>query len=160
VVDSRTATVPELLGAPILFFNGHKAPEFSPVERKTLRDYLDQGGFLFAEACCAARDFDQGFRRLMEQVFPEDGSPLRPLPESHPIWRARNLLPPAIHPLWGIRRGARTLVVYSPEDLSCYWNQIKHSPSNPAVIRAIKIGQNVIDYATEREVPPDKLETR
>ena len=34
---------------------------------------------------------------------------------------------------------------------------MEHSPKNPAVIGAIKIGQNVIDYATGREMPADKL---
>src|SRR5262249_29184380 len=124
---------------------------------KNLRDYIDRGGFLFAEACCGEREFDQCFRRLMKEVFPEEDSQLKPLGEDHPVWRAKHLLAPQTHPLWGIRRGARTVVVYSAEDLSCYWNQAEHSPDNPAVIKAIKIGQNVIDYATKRELPPDKL---
>jgi RNA polymerase sigma factor (sigma-70 family) len=158
VVDSRTATVPDLRRARILFFNGHRGPEFSPNERKTLRDYLDQGGFLFAEACCGEREFDQGFRRLMKEIFPEDESSLRPLPESHPLWRARNLLDPISHPLWGIQRGARTVVVYSPKDLSCYWNQADQISHSTAVFDAIRVGQNVIDYFTGRQFPPDKLE--
>ena len=45
-------------------------------------------------------------------------------------------------------------------DLSCYWNQSEHSPANTAVIKAIKVGQNVIDYATGREMPADKLTVR
>ncbi len=159
VVDSKTATVPDLRRAPILFFNGHKAPEFSPEERKALREYLDQGGCLFAEACCGERDFDRGFRALMKELFPEDESALRPLPGTHPIWSARTAVDPASHPLWGIDRGGRTVVVYSPKDLSCFWNQVDRTPPNPAVVRAIKVGQNVIDYVTGREPPPDKLET-
>ena len=51
-------------------------------------------------------------------------------------------------------------MIYSPTDLSCYWNQSEHSPANPAVIKAIKVGQNVIDYATGREMPADKLAVR
>ena len=46
---------------------------------------------------------------------------------------------------------AGPLVIYSPKDLSCYWNQSERSPANPAVIKAIKVGQNVIDYVTGRE---------
>ena len=34
------------------------------------------------------------------------------------------------------------------------------SPANPAVIKAIRVGQNVIDYATGRKLPPDKLSER
>ena len=93
----------------------------------------------------------------MEELFPEKQDQLRPLADDHPIWRARHLLSSEIHPLWGISRGGRTAVIYSPRDLSCYWNQSEHSPANPAVIRAIKVGQNVIDYVTGRKLPPDKL---
>jgi hypothetical protein len=45
-------------------------------------------------------------------------------------------------------------------DLSCYWNQSERSATNPAVIKSIKVGQNVIDYATGREMPADKLTIR
>ena len=157
LVDSESAKVPDLLRAPILFLNGHRAPEFSPQEKRNLREYVDRGGFLFAEACCGERDFDQGFRQLMKAIFPEDESTLRPLPEDHPIRRAESTLDFAAYPLWGIRRGTRTVVVYSPKDLSCYWNRLYQAPTNPAIGRAIKIGQDVVEYATGRQLPPDKL---
>ena len=51
-------------------------------------------------------------------------------------------------------------MIYSPDDLSCYWNQAENSAANPAVIKAIKVGQNVVDYATGRELPADKLTVR
>ncbi len=52
------------------------------------------------------------------------------------------------------------MAIYSPKDLSCYWNQLERSPANPAVVKAVKIGQNVVDYATGREMPADKLVAR
>ena len=52
------------------------------------------------------------------------------------------------------------MAIYSPKDLSCYWNQMEHSRNNPAVDNAVKIGQNVVDYATGRELPADKLVVR
>ncbi len=67
---------------------------------------------------------------------------------------------PDVHPLWGIEHGCRTVVIYSPEDLSCYWNRAENSPANPAVIKALRVGQNVVDYATGRELPADKLAVR
>jgi hypothetical protein len=69
-------------------------------------------------------------------------------------------LKPDIHPLWGIEQGCRTVVIYSPEDLSCYWNQSEANPSNTAVIKSLRVGQNVVDYATGRELPADKLVVR
>src|SRR5262249_171894 len=56
--------------------------------------------------------------------------------------------------------GCRTVLIYSPKDLSCYWNQSERAPENNAVILATRVGQNVIDYATGRELPADKLVVR
>ena len=96
----------------------------------------------------------------MAELFPGEEQKLHPLAEDHAVWRAKHLLIPDIHPLWGIEYGCRTVVIYSPDDLSCYWNQAENSPANPAVIKAIKVGQNVVDYATGREMPADKLTVR
>ena len=160
IVDPSDATVQDLLQAPILFFNGHRVPEFSAAAKQNIREYVEQGGFLFADACCSEPEFDRGFRRLIEEIFPPPEFLLRRLPPEHPVWRARHLLSPEIHPLWGIEHGCRTVAIYSPRDLSCYWNQMEHSAANPAVIRSVKIGENVVDYATGREMPADKLVAR
>ncbi len=63
------------LQAPVLYLCGSQDPvPEGPAERKELaqklRDYLDRGGFLFAEAYCGGerRQFDRGFRQLMTQV--------------------------------------------------------------------------------------------
>jgi hypothetical protein len=159
-VDPNDATVEEMLQSPIVFFNGHEPPQFGAEGEKNLRAYVEQGGFIVAEACCSRPEFDQGFRALMERLFPEPGYKLHTLGEDHPIWRAKHLLDPSSIPLWGIEHGCRTVVVYSPEDLSCYWNQAKNNPTNTAVLKAIKVGQNIVDYATGRELPADKLVVR
>ena len=96
----------------------------------------------------------------MAEIFPAKEDELQALPGDHAIWRARFLLAPEIQPLWGIRRPARTVVIYSPNDLSCFWNQSLRSLGNPAVIAAIKVGQNIVDHVTRRELPPDKLSER
>ncbi len=159
VVDPGYASVEDMLQAPIAFLNGHEAPTLAPDARVRLREYIEQGGFLLAEACCGRAEFDRGFRALIAQVFPEPEYRLRPLPPEHPIWRSRFALTPEVHPLWGIEHGCRTVVVYSPGDLSCYWNQMNAHPDSPAVIKAQRVGQNVVDYATGREVVA-KLELR
>jgi RNA polymerase sigma factor (sigma-70 family) len=157
IVDSKKATVTDLLRAPVLFMSGHNGPEFTIAEKKKLREYIERGGSLFAEACCGRADFDRGFKKLMAELFPEKSDELRPLADDHPIWRIRHILVAGAHPLWGIQHGGRIAVVYSPQDLSCYWNQAERSPSSPAVIKAVRIGQNVIDALTLRKLPADKL---
>ena len=160
VVNSKKATAANLLRSPILFISGHNAPEFTNAEKKKLIEYLDRGGFILAEACCDSADFDRGFKKLMQELFPEKQDELQPLPDDHPIWTSRHSLRAAVHPLSGIMRRGRIAVVYSREDLSCYWNQAELSSTNPAVIKAIRIGQNVINTVTGRKLPPDKLTDR
>jgi hypothetical protein len=160
VVDPETATVQDLLQAPILFFNGHQAPEFGERGKKNLREYVEQGGLIFAEACCDSPQFDAGFRTLIKEIFPEPDYQLDPLPPEHAVWRAKYVLTPDVHPLWGIEHGCRTVVIYTPKDLSCYWNHAETQPENLSVIKALHVGQNVVDYATGRELPADKLSIR
>lgn len=160
VLDPGVATVETLLQAPIAFFNGHEAPVFPDDAKKTLRNFVEQGGFIVAEACCGDRRFDEGFRALLKEVFPEPEYELRPLGEGHAIWQAHHVLDPDVHPLWGIEHGCRTVVIYSPDDLSCFWNQMEAAPSHPLVIKAQRVGRNIIDYATGRELPADKLVAR
>ncbi len=142
---------------PDRIFQWSRCPRIRRPGRKNLQEFVEQGGFIFAEACCGYSDFDRGFRKLMKQVFPEPEYQLRRLPPDHPVWRARHLLSPEIHPLWGIEHGCRTIAIYSPKDLSCYWNQADRHPTNPAVIKALRIAENIVDYATGREMPADKL---
>ena len=157
VADPNIATIQELLEAPILFFNGHKAPELGAKAKQNLRDFVKNGEFIFAEACCASGEFDRGFRELMKEILPADVPELQPLAENHPIWRAKNQLTPEAQSLWGVDQKNRTVVIYSRRDLSCYWNQAEQSAANPAVIKAIKVAQNVIEYATGGKILADKL---
>ena len=157
VVDPAVASVADLLQAPIVFLNGHKVPEFDAIAKQNLRDYVEHGGFVLADACCSNPDFDKGFRSLMKEIFPKDEHELRPLPDDHPIWKVKHRLDPRVYSLLGIKLGSRTAVIYSSADLSCNWNQAERSPTNAAVIHATRVGQNIVDYATTRTMPPDKL---
>jgi hypothetical protein len=96
----------------------------------------------------------------MRKVFPEPECGLHLLDDDHPIWRAKYVVSPGRHPLWGIERGCRTVVFYSPRDLSCYWNQAENTPEHPEVVESLKLGRNLVEYATGREIPADKLAAR
>ncbi len=169
-VDQRAATVEDLLQAPVLYMCGKQNPLPAAGEARTrlarqLRDYLDRGGFLFAEAYSDGVAFDQGFRELMELVFPEPEYALRTLPPEHPIWHAEEL-PKQLRPLEGIEFGCRTSVVYAPPEasrpsLSCLWelsDNRRRPPLAPSVQQqvdsAMSIGINVLAYATNRELAP------
>ncbi|MBX3411609.1 MAG: DUF4159 domain-containing protein [Pirellulales bacterium] len=161
IISPQAATVDDLLQTPVLYISGREAPQFNDEETLRLREYVNQGGFIFAVACCdESGGFDQGFRQLMERVFPEAEYRLRLLPPEHPIWHAEEPIDAAhVAPLWGIDVGCRTSVVYSPQDLSCLWEL--SGPQRTAalppdvlvnVTAANSIGANVLAYATNREV--------
>jgi hypothetical protein len=129
---------------------------------KKLRDYVDRGGFIFAEAACRdSRRFDEGFRNLMHAVFPEEEYQLQQITPGHPIWRMQDMVrpdSPYAGRLWGVEYGCRTCVVYSDQDLSCYWELAQPGrwsqypePVTQHIADALAIGVNVLTYATNRE---------
>jgi hypothetical protein len=161
VMDPATASVEDLLQAPVLYISGSQAPNLLPQAQK-LRDYVDRGGFIFAEACCSDPGrFNVAFRELMSRVFPEPEYKLQPIPPGHPIWRMQEVVRPGspyVGRLDGVEYGCRTCVVYSTEDLSCYWElarpgQWQRYPSEVVehISDALAIGVNVLTYATNRE---------
>lgn len=160
VIDPAVATVEDLLQAPVLFISGREAPIFSGDSAKKLRDYVDRGGFIFAEACCGGEAFEAGFRTLIKEAFPEEEYQLRLLPPEHPIWRAEEPIDPRfLRPLLGIDIGCRTSVVFCPDDLSCYWELARPgrkpawSEKVTAEVNAVcALGANVMAYATSREL--------
>lgn len=148
-----TNLVGDLLQSPILYFNGHKAPRFSGDQQKILKQYVEQGGFILAEACCGRKEFDEGFRALMKELFPENE--LKKLPPEHPLWRAHAVIPPDSFPLEGMDYGCKTVVVYCPKDLSCLW-EANQSASGQGQL-AFRLAGNIVAYATGLEPPRPRL---
>src|SRR5262249_34190947 len=146
-----------LLQSPVAYFSGTKAPRFPDGEEAVLREYVEQGGFLYAEAACGSQAFDQGFRGLVKRLFPDPGTPLKLLPPDHPVYTASGkfAVSPKDYPLWGIEMGCKTVVIYSPQGLSCYW---EHNHSDKGKGReAFRLGANIIAYATGLEPPRPRL---
>ncbi len=173
VVDWEQASVEDMLQSPVLYLCGSK--DFTPNDMrrydrlvKKVRDYLDRGGFLFAEGYCGKTGFDRDFQEFVKHVFPEKEYRLRLLDENHPIWHAEKLVEPSqARPLWGIEFGCRTCVVYAPLDpldaprpaLSCLWDLSRpgRAQKYSEVVQkqidgGLAIGINVLAYATNREL--------
>lgn len=167
-VDITQATALDLLQAPIVFFNGKERPQFTPRDVELLREYIQQGGFIFAECCCGSAAFDEGFRDLVRQLYPPSEAQLRKLPSDHPVFRSEyNLLDsqtgePSAE-LWGVDVGCRTSIIYSPHDLSCLWDKWtsfevpkRRKELVGMITKANRVGVNVVAYVTGRELV-DKL---
>jgi len=170
VLDTPTATHADLMQAPVFWLSGKDLFDLGPDAGRRLRAYIDEGGFVFAEACCPrSAEFDRRFRQLVGEIFPEPEYRLDLLPPEHPAWNAEEIVPPAMQrPLLGIDYGCRTSLIYAPPtdgggkggmpSLSCLWElggaARKQLP--PAVLKeveaALAIGANVLAYATNREL--------
>lgn len=161
-VDLPGATLADLLESPVLFISGTEAIKWSADQRKLLKEYVQQGGFLFVEACdgngCSGEAFDGSFRKLMEEMFPD--SKLRLLPPDHPAWFAdEKVNPKYMKPLYGLDTCCRTSVIYCPENLSCFWELKRPARGKDIppevqeeVDAAAAMGANVVAYATNREL--------
>ncbi|MBM4058283.1 MAG: DUF4159 domain-containing protein, partial [Planctomycetes bacterium] len=171
VVDTPAADHTDLMQAPVLWLSGKLLFNLGPDAGRRLRDYIDEGGFVFAEACCpGSGEFDRRFRQLVGEIFPEPEYRLALLPLEHPAWHAEQVVPPELHrPLQGIDYGCRTCLIYAPPtdldptiqpmpSLSCLWElggparQKLPPPIRREVEAALAIGTNVLAYATNREV--------
>jgi hypothetical protein len=170
VLDAPAASHADLMQAPVFWLSGKSLFDLGPDAGRRLRAYIDDGGFIFAEACCPrSEEFDRRFRQLVGEIFPEPEYRLNLLPPEHPAWNAEEIVPPGLQrPLLGVDYGCRTSLIYAPAtdgeakggmpSLSCLWElggpARKRLP--PAVLReveaALAIGTNVLAYATNREL--------
>lgn len=166
VVDLKSASVDDLLQVPVLYISGKSDPKFDDQEITKLRDYVLRGGFIFAEACCDGREFDDAFDAAIEKMFKAEGLSLKPLPPEHPVWRMEDVIPPNfVGELFGVNVSCRTSVVFSRRDLSCAWNHAdprrmrtlhdlgeRSAPVRRQISDALAVGLNVVAYATNRQV--------
>src|SRR5262249_20164735 len=107
-----------------------------------------------AEACCSSPAFDAGFKQLVAEVWPD--ADFAPLPPEHPVWTSPTTVPPGQpYKLWGLSQGCKTILIYSPEDLSCRWELGK--ADDPRCVLAFRLGLNLIAYATGMQAPKERL---
>jgi len=170
-VDIAEATPADLKQAPLLFISGSEAPQFTPADVALLKDYIDEGGFIFADNCGKSDAFDKGFRELVGQMFPEPDAQLKRLTGDHALFRSEFSLldaktrEPTVE-LWGVSLRGRAAIIYSPHDISRLWDKWtsfevpgRTKESAAEIDRAMHVGANIVAYATGREFG-NKLEPR
>ncbi|MFQ5601521.1 MAG: DUF4159 domain-containing protein [Candidatus Krumholzibacteriia bacterium] len=79
---------------PIVYMNGHGTVKLSEDQAKHLREWMRNGGFLWADDNYG---MDKTFRREVKKIFPDRD--LVELPNDHPIYRSFYTLPglPKVH---------------------------------------------------------------
>lgn len=151
--------------APIAYLSGDQDLDSITEEEVTLlRDYIQQGGFLFAVQNCESTAFDKGFRQLIVRLFPKNDYQLRKLEKTHDVYRSETVFLADPPELWGIDFGCRTAIMYAPYDHACRWDKWMRNDSartnneiRAQIGKSIQLGVNVVAYATNRELR-DKLQ--
>ena len=167
----------------MLFLHGRQRFAWTPEQRIAIKQYLENGGFLFADSICAAPAFAEAFRGQVAEMFP--GSRLEPLPADHPLLteqffgydvRRVTLRLPDENPQ-GVAAfveqqtapvlealtlpNGRIAIVFSPYDLSCALENAAGSQCKGySRDDAARIGVNVVLYALGQAESTTPAETR
>jgi hypothetical protein len=144
----------KLYSYPVLFLTGHGNISFSEYEAQRLRNYLERGGFLYADDDYG---MDRPFRREMKKVFPQDD--FIELPFSHPVYTTPFPFPngvPKTHEHDG--KPSRGFALFHQGRLVVYYT-VESNPSDgwadaeihgdPPAIRteALQFGTNILVWA-------------
>jgi len=157
-VDERPATVApsddDLFLCPIVHMTGHGRVSFSDQEAASLREYLERGGFIWADDNYG---MDRSFRQAVGRILPE--SSFVELPFDHEIYHSFYDFPdglPKIHEHdggpphgYGVYLDGRLVIFYSfntdigdgMED-----EEVHHDPPEKHEA-ALRMGVNVVVYA-------------
>lgn len=144
----------DLWSVPFLHMTGHGNVHFSDGDLRTLRRWLEQGGFLHADDNYG---MDQSIRRELARLFPDH--PLVEVPLDHPVYHLVYDFPrgiPKIHEHdgkpaqgFGIFLNGRLAVYYSYQsDLGDGWEDpdVHHDPPEKHEA-ALRMGVNLFAYA-------------
>jgi hypothetical protein len=139
---------------PFIFMTGHGNINFTDEEARRLRQYLESGGFLYADDDYG---MDKAFRREIKKVFPEQN--LVELPFSYGLYHCQFEFPngvPKTHEHngkppqgFGLFIGGRLAVYYTYEsNPSDGWNDPEvHGDTEAKHQEALRFGTNLVVWA-------------
>ncbi len=145
---------------PVFYFTGSEDFTLAEAEVRRLREFLQNGGTVWADTCFGDPEFFEAFMREMGRVLP--GRLWRRLPPDHPVLHAFYEIeevrytravpeaegergPPV---LLGLDLGDRTAVLLSRYDLSCGWDgHIREGALAVHPQDARRLGVNMVAYA-------------
>lgn len=136
---------------PFLYLTGNGDIRLSARDIDTLRQYLLDGGLLFADA--GSPWFHQNFSALAKSLFP--GNPLRDIADDDPIYQMPYVFPNGAPPLWhhggmralGIKHKDRWVVFYHPGDMNDAWKDDRGGMTRELSQSAMDLGVNIVYYS-------------
>ena len=147
---------------PLLFMHAECAPELQDEEKKNLKEYLERGGFLYAEDCVNGKFHHhqpdgttdllfRGMQDTLRDLLP--GSTFERLDTEHPIYHSyfdlmtgQPHMQGIEHGGWGLTYKKRLVAYLSPSDAHCGWTNEQWFGVAKSR-EACKIGTNVYLYA-------------
>ena len=129
IVDIN-APVPDLLEAPLLYIAGNKPLVFTDAQVNHLREYLQEGGLIVANADGSSKEFEASFIKLGRKLYPSNE--FRSLPADHALLKLEQFPLDAknLH-VQGLSNGVRELMVLMRDDFGRDWQMNEHSGHKP-----------------------------
>lgn len=136
---------------PFVYLTGSGGINMSANDYKILREYLLEGGMLFAD--CGSPEWDRSFRSMVASLLP--GKNLVTISDDDPLFQAPYVFPNGAPPLWhhggtkamGVKHNGRWIVFYHPGDINDAW-KTGHSGLSPEKAQgAFDLGVNVLYYS-------------
>ncbi len=136
---------PEMLDWPFVYLSAHYAFTLSEAEEKGLRQFIERGGFVYADDCLYGQTFGPAFQGLVTKLFPECefkaidlGTPGQKM-LYHQKYSFKNVHESGVpmeflnaNPFLCLMFRDRMALVYSPQDIGCAWEiSSPPTPSNP-----------------------------
>jgi hypothetical protein len=147
---------------PVLYITGWTPlPQLTDKTKDALRQYLYSGGTLIVHANCGRPEFNDSFKKLQGELFPD--RPMGWLPPDHPIYSCLHKITKMRFRkdegdwqeadyrtlLMGMNIGCRTAIIYSPIDVSWGWDANAH-PIKGGILfdqgDSLKLGANMLTY--------------
>ncbi len=139
---------------PFVYMTGNDRISMSNRDVKILREYMLDGGMIFAD--CGGVNWDSSFRAFARRLFP--AKPLVPIPDDDPIFQMPYEFQNGAPPLWhhggnralGIKHNGRWCLFYHPGDINDAWKTGNSGLKKHQAAQAFEMGTNIIYYSFTR----------
>ena len=142
---------PKGFAPPFVYMTGSSTINVSSRDRRILRDYLLDGGMLFADA--GSWQWDRSFRSFIKSVFPDKR--LIDIADDDELFQMPYVFANGAPPLWhhggfralGIKHKGRWCVFYHPGDINDAWKTGSSGMDTEIADKAFQMGINIMYYA-------------
>lgn len=141
---------------PVLYITSTEPYTADNATLQNIKNYLELGGFIWANASSGSPEFTRSFTHLLEKIYPDRN--LYSLYDNHPLKGCFHNLSSVKILKEGkefittpdikiLNLGCRAAVIMSPSDLGCGWAMHTHQWGTRYIPEdAIKLGINMITY--------------